>query len=821
MFGIGVAAATGAGSAHGETPPASVESAESSSAVVESTSSSNVIGLPESSENSGSQASSDVDSTDVGSDGASSSSTPDAPVASSSGGSVNDDVAVGSPVQGEADSDDTAPAEEEGITAITAESPVSDGERNSDPAAVRTIREVRHPSSVLPQSSVAVPLVGTPPPSDGSEAPDANPAVGATLPVGTATPSSLVSVSASWASAERQAQRIPLFPVMSGLVVTLGISPKGAPVPASPIPLSELLWAAGRTGGFSGNQGGAGRNLSTPPAPTTLAAAEVAEEPNYSNNMTINLGGTPTNVTLSSGGTRGFAVVDGSVRIIDIGADGPVVRAVVPVGSNPSMVASSADGSRAFVTNSGDGTVSIIELDALTGQPEVTTVGVGSGPTGIAVNSAGTRAYVADTSSGTVSIIDYATPLPFGLPTQPKVTTANVGAGPSSVATNTAGTTAYVTNTDSNTVSIINYNGSGNPSISTVNVSAGPSSVKASEDGTKAIVYSRNGVVSIIDSSGAVPVVTVVPGAHVSYADSPGFVGISADGTTAYVTEHDSMRVAIIDTAKPGEVPTYVTFPDYPHSIAVLRSGDLAFTVAHDALYVIDTNTGQASAVTIPANNDSSQFQRVAISRDGGRLIAVDNSGNLTAFYYTNSSGSDSPSDENIRQWLRNLGPLLAWGYHFTDSRALGALGPGIDSLLIVDAFSEGGLPQGLYVTAQTAAANLEFLGLRFPPLLGVGLALDTLSYAVNDTYKTYQNSPPADATTLVTYIAQHPGGAWAGAQNGVLGMAANVASHFLPEVVVRPVAQVRMDENNARGDAFDQAWENVWQGRLPWETGS
>jgi YVTN family beta-propeller protein len=60
----------------------------------------------------------------------------------------------------------------------------------------------------------------------------------------------------------------------------------------------------------------------------------------------------------------------------------------------------------AYITNSGSGTVSVIDtaINAVTA-----TVNVGDFPYGVAVNPAGTKVYVANIASNTVSVIDTAT----------------------------------------------------------------------------------------------------------------------------------------------------------------------------------------------------------------------------------------------------------------------------------------------------------------------------------------------------------------------------------------------------------------------------
>ena len=409
----------------------------------------------------------------------------------------------------------------------------------------------------------------------------------------------------------------------------------GSPVTAIPSAAS-LAFPAAATVATS-----ASASAQASSAGVAAAGTASANSGGYNYSTPIYLGGTPTNVTLSANGTRGFVVVGSQVKIIEVGASTPVITDSVTVGSSPYMVAVNSFGTRAYTTNSGDGTVSIIEKGTSgNSTPTVTTVAVGSNPTGIAVNSNGTRAYVANSGSGTVSIINYGTStLPLSLPI-----TVAVGSNPTGVAVNSAGTIAYVTNLGGNTVSIIKYNGTGAPTVSTVTVSASPQSVKTSDNGNKAIVYSSGGYVTIIDANGSA---TQIPGLHPSFADYPGFTAMSGDGSTAYVTEHDNYRVTIIDTSNPGATPQYSSVNDLTHSIVSLPDGSAAFTVAHDAFWVIDRKTQQSTPVYVPVYNSGNQNERIAISSGGERVIAVSNYGDLTAFYLSGATSSASS------QWWR------------------------------------------------------------------------------------------------------------------------------------------------------------------------
>jgi YVTN family beta-propeller protein len=121
-------------------------------------------------------------------------------------------------------------------------------------------------------------------------------------------------------------------------------------------------------------------------------------------------------------------------------------QAVVTVGDAPGGVAVTPDGQHAYVPNSGDDNVSVI--DTATNTVEPATIMVGTRPLGVAVT--GTHAYVANTGTsgpGTVSVIATAT--------HSVVATVPVGLQPIGVAITPDGTRAYVANLNDGTVSVI------------------------------------------------------------------------------------------------------------------------------------------------------------------------------------------------------------------------------------------------------------------------------------------------------------------------------------------------------------------------------
>ena len=104
-----------------------------------------------------------------------------------------------------------------------------------------------------------------------------------------------------------------------------------------------------------------------------------------------------------------FAVVvnpdTDSLTFFDVTTDTPIKIGEIPVGGNPSSVAIDAN-YIAYVANSRDGSVSVVDLFALA---VTDVVAVGSEPTALALSPNGTRLYVANSASNSLSVLDTAT----------------------------------------------------------------------------------------------------------------------------------------------------------------------------------------------------------------------------------------------------------------------------------------------------------------------------------------------------------------------------------------------------------------------------
>jgi YVTN family beta-propeller protein len=95
-----------------------------------------------------------------------------------------------------------------------------------------------------------------------------------------------------------------------------------------------------------------------------------------------------------------------SVSVFRVGNDAHQKLAEVPVGDEPQSVALARDYSKAYVSNTVSGTVSVVNTN---GYGILKTIPVGTEPWALALTPNGTRLYVANSSSNTVTIIDTAT----------------------------------------------------------------------------------------------------------------------------------------------------------------------------------------------------------------------------------------------------------------------------------------------------------------------------------------------------------------------------------------------------------------------------
>jgi YVTN family beta-propeller protein len=180
----------------------------------------------------------------------------------------------------------------------------------------------------------------------------------------------------------------------------------------------------------------------------------------------ITVGSCPFGISMLHGSDRDYAYVSdfcsNKVYVIDTVTNMKVASIDVGAWAYPLGISVSPKGGRAYVANFVGGTVSVIDtatntlIDTDTSTPDIDPITVGIGPWGISVTPDGARAYVANSGSGTVSVIDTAsnTLIDTDLSTD-DIDPITVGNGPAGISVTPNGAYAYVNNSGDGTVSVI------------------------------------------------------------------------------------------------------------------------------------------------------------------------------------------------------------------------------------------------------------------------------------------------------------------------------------------------------------------------------
>lgn len=265
----------------------------------------------------------------------------------------------------------------------------------------------------------------------------------------------------------------------------------------------------------------------------------------------------PHNVQISADGRRLFAVgepvVDGHghgqanavhaakeakgrLLILDAGklASGPVASVIV--GGHPAHVVVDRAGRRAFVTNSGDDAVAVVDLVR---KAVVRTVSTGRSPHGLRISPDGREIYVANVGDGSVSVID----------AEKLVEVARVGVGkaPVQVGFTPDGKRVYVSLRDENSVAIIDT--VSRTKIGTVTVGQGPIQVHATPDGRFVYVANQGSDAEPADTVSVIDVATGLVVDTIRTGKGAHGVAASDDGRLVFITNIVEGTVSVIDTS--------------------------------------------------------------------------------------------------------------------------------------------------------------------------------------------------------------------------------------------------------------------------------
>lgn len=233
----------------------------------------------------------------------------------------------------------------------------------------------------------------------------------------------------------------------------------------------------------------------------------------------------------------------GKLLVLDTTRFGKIVMSL-PVGKHPAHVVTDPKGSRAYVTNSEDNAITVVDLKT---KRTVATVGTGAAPHGLRPSPDGRELYVANVQDNSVSVIDTAR--------LAEVARIPVGRAPVQVGFTPDGKQAYVSLRDDDQVAVIDT--VTRQVVGRVGVGRKPIQVFATPDGRQVYVANQgteaepDNRVSVIDtlSRSVRSTVTTGAGAH-------GVVA-SNDGAAVFITNIGAGTVSAIDTGTQQVVATY------------------------------------------------------------------------------------------------------------------------------------------------------------------------------------------------------------------------------------------------------------------------
>lgn len=283
----------------------------------------------------------------------------------------------------------------------------------------------------------------------------------------------------------------------------------------------------------------------------------------------------PHNVQITTDGTRLLAVGDpaidgkghahgaahgsgksnGRLLVFDASAvsKGPVADIVV--GTHPAHVIVDQWARHAFVTNAGDSTVSIVDME---NRKIVKTIRAGRYPHGLRMSPKGREVYVANVQDGSLSVIDAST--------LTEVARIPVGKAPVQVGFTPDGSRVYVSLRDENSVAVVDT--TTRKLIGKIGVGRNPIQVYATPDGRFVYVANQGtdtqpaDTVSVIEvaANKVVDTIRTGKGAHgVVVSDDGGFVFVTniVDGTVSAI---DVASRKIAATFPVGHGPNGITY---------------------------------------------------------------------------------------------------------------------------------------------------------------------------------------------------------------------------------------------------------------------
>jgi len=291
----------------------------------------------------------------------------------------------------------------------------------------------------------------------------------------------------------------------------------------------------------------------------------------------VNTGSTSVTATITatpSPGSFAYISSSGSDNITVINTNTQTYAGSVDAGGEPTCIAVSPDGTRAFITTS-------ITSGEVINTAENTVVGsfpTGKNPWGIAVSPDGTKIYVANQSDNTVSVIDEST---LSL-----IATINVGTNPYCITVSPNGKIVAVSNLAGGSVTEIST--ATNKVIATLNTGSYPAGLAFTPDGSRLYVANTLGAsVTVFNTANNTVLSTISVGSH------PTGVVVNTDGKSVYVNNSADNTMSVISTTT-NTVMNTIQVGGCPEGISVTPDGKYVYEVnlISNDVWIIDTKTG-------------------------------------------------------------------------------------------------------------------------------------------------------------------------------------------------------------------------------------
>ena len=324
-----------------------------------------------------------------------------------------------------------------------------------------------------------------------------------------------------------------------------------------------------------------------------------------------------------------------NVYVVDVATN--TAGTGITVGTQPTGIVITPDGTKAYVCISSNNTVVPITL---TSGAVGTAITVGSGPWCLAITPDGTTAYACSRLGTTVT--------PINLISGTKGTAITVGS-PYFISITPDGTKAYVSNYGSNTVTPITLS---TAAVGTaITVGTGPWNSAITPDGKKVYVcnYGSNTVTPI-------DITTDTANTAIVVGTQPNAIAITPDGTTAWVGTFGTTPTVRPITIVSGSVGTAISITSgYPNDIAITPDGTKAYVACWSSNRFVPINLISNTAGTAITVGNSSNCC-IAAPDQAPTAIFTSSVNGSTVFF--DGSGSSSP-----------LGTIATYAWNFGDGQ--------------------------------------------------------------------------------------------------------------------------------------------------------